>query len=89
MYQSGLLLCNVPQSHNGISMDSHGQRCSCSAVYRQDLCDGLDTVRVAGITQNLQEQADVLDLTFGNSLCEKILDGLWAEMTYSNKLFQV
>lgn len=88
MYQSGLLLCNVPQGHNGISMDSHGERGSCSAVYRQDLCDGLDTVRVAGITQNLQEQADVLEISFCNSLCEKILNGLWVQMAYSNKCFQ-
>lgn len=80
IYHSGLLLCNVPQGHDGISMDSHGQRCSRSAMYGQDLCDRLYTGRVTSITQNLQVQNDVLGHTFNNSLCQKVLDGLLVEM---------
>lgn len=80
IYHSGLLLCNVPQGHDGISMDSHGQRCSCSAMYGQDLRDRLNTGRMTSITQNLQVQNDVLGHTFNNSLCQKVLDGLLVEM---------
>lgn len=76
IHHSGLLLCHVPQGHDGISMDSHGQRCSCSAMYRQDLCDRLKASRMASVSQNLQEQDDFLGLIFSDSLCKKVLDGL-------------
>lgn len=49
-------------------------------MYGQDLCDQLNAGRMASVTQNLQEQADVLGLTFSNSLCKKIPDGLLVEM---------
>lgn len=87
IYHSGLLLCNVTQGQDGISMDSHGQRCSCSTMYGQDLCDRLNASRMASVTQNLQEQDNVLGLTFSNSLCKKILDGLLVEMRNSDLLF--
>ncbi len=80
VHHSGLLLCNVPQGHDGISMDSNWQRCSCSAMNGQDLCDRLQASRMASITQNLQEQDDILGLTFSNSLCKEVLDGLLGEM---------
>lgn len=80
VHHFGLLLCNVPQSHDGISMDFHGKRSSCSAVDRQDLCDWFKARRMASITQNLQEQADFLGVSFSNSLCKEVLDGLMRNM---------
>lgn len=80
VHHSRLLLCNVPQGHDGISMDSHGQRCSCSAMYGQDLCYRLKASRMASVTQNLQVQDDVLGLILSDSLCKELLDGLWEEM---------
>lgn len=76
IYHPGLLLCNVPHGQDGISMDSYGQRCCCSAMYGQELCNGFKGARVASITQNLQEQDDFLRLLFSNSTCKEILDGL-------------
>lgn len=80
VHQSGLLLCNVPQGQDGISMDSCGQRCSCSAMYGQYPYDWLKAAGMASITQNLQEQDDVLGLIFSKSFCKEILDGLWEEV---------
>lgn len=80
VHHSGLLLCNVPQSHDGISMDFHGKRSSCSAVDRQDLCDWFKARRMASITQNLQEQAYFLGVSFSNSLCKEVQDGLMRNM---------
>lgn len=79
-HHSGLLLCNVPQCHDGISMDSNGQRCSSSAMDGQDLCDRLKASRMTSVTQNLQEQDNVLGLIFSNSLCKEVLDGLLGKL---------
>ncbi len=70
IHHSGLLLCNVPQGHDGISVDSNGQRCTCSAMNRQDLCYWLEASRMASVTQNLQEQGDILGLISSNSFCK-------------------
>lgn len=69
IYLCGLLLCNVPQGHDGLSMDSDRQRYTHSAMYGQDLCDWLNAARMASITQNLQLNNDFLHINFSNSLC--------------------
>lgn len=75
-YLSGFPLCDVPQGHYGISVNSHGKGSSCGAMYGQNLGDWLQARRVTGITQNLQVQDDVLGLVLRDSLREKLLDGL-------------
>lgn len=80
MYLSGLPLCNVPEGHDGISMDPHGQQCGSSAVDGQSLRDQLDAGRMASVTQNFEIQGDVLDFLAVKSFFQTQVDRLLAEM---------
>lgn len=45
-------------------------------MYGQELCDWLNAIRMASVTQNLHEQNDFLGFTSSNSLCKEVMDGL-------------
>lgn len=83
-HYSWLFLCDVSQSHDGLRVDSHGQRCSYSAMYGQDLDYWLNAVRVTSVPQNLEEQDHVLGVTLNNSLGQKVLNGLWEDGRYDD-----
>lgn len=75
-HMSVLFLCNVPQGHDGLPMDSDWQRCSGSTMNGQDLCDWLDARRMASISQDLQGQDNVVYVVFSNSFSKTLMDGL-------------
>lgn len=69
----GLLLCDVPQSKDGLNVNIQGEGSSSSGESRQYLHDGFTTSRMASITQNFENNNSFLKITLGNRLDQQVV----------------
>lgn len=75
----GFQLSDVPQGQSSLNVNSVWQTSSGTAEARQELHDWLKAGRMSSITQNLESDNKLPNVTFGKSLDCKFMDWLWEE----------